>query len=96
VNFRASHTFGPQKSNLCKLFLFGACDERSGYVDATSCERQLNVEGQISRYSNSDVPGLRLRAHSAAELYANKKYGILRIFSASPLINHQVKRITLK
>jgi hypothetical protein len=36
---------------------------RAGHVDATSSDRQLNAEGQMSRYNNAGVPWSEMRAY---------------------------------
>jgi hypothetical protein len=86
MNFRTSYIFSPQELNLCTLLLFGVCGTRRGHVDATSDERQLNGEGQISHYNNRKVACLRLRAHSAAGPVV--RYLKKKIRSFGPLANY--------
>jgi hypothetical protein len=45
MNYRTYCPFGPQKSTHSLPFFFGACDKRSGHIDATSGERQVDIEG---------------------------------------------------
>jgi hypothetical protein len=48
MNFYTICTFSPKKSNHYTRLFFGAFGKWSGHADATSGERQLNGEGQIS------------------------------------------------
>jgi hypothetical protein len=74
-----------QELNHNTQLFFGACGKQSGHVDATSGERQLNVEGQIRHYSDKEILCLWLCAHSAVGPVSRKDLNILQMLSGLPL-----------
>jgi hypothetical protein len=56
MNFPHLSQLQPQKSHISARF--GKCGTRSGHIHATSFERQLKYDGQLSQYNNGEIPCL--------------------------------------